>query len=96
MNADFLKFLEGIDGNQLLNTTQSFLSKGMAAGWKGYEQLANKAKSSRDDKARLEEENCKLREENERLKTHSKQLTCQVQSLTKQCTNQKMVMDALK
>lgn len=68
MNADFLKFLEGIDGNQLLNTTQSFLSKGMAAGWKGYEQLANKAKSSRDDKARLEEENCKLREENERLK----------------------------
>jgi hypothetical protein len=68
VNADFLKFLEGIDGNQLLNTTQSFLSKGMAAGWKGYEQLANKAKSSRDDKARLEEENCKLREENERLK----------------------------
>jgi predicted nuclease with TOPRIM domain len=60
---------------------QSFLSKGIAAGQKGYEQLANEAKSSRDEKVRLEEENRKLRKENERLKNHSTQLTGQVQSL---------------
>jgi chromosome segregation ATPase len=37
-----------------------------------------------------------LREENEKLKNQSRQLASQVQTLTGQCTNQKMMMDALK
>jgi hypothetical protein len=37
VNADFLKSLEGLDGNQLLTAMHSFLSKGIAAGRKGYE-----------------------------------------------------------
>jgi chromosome segregation ATPase len=93
--ADFLNSLEGHDGNQLLKTMHSFLSKGIIASRKGFEQITNEAKISRDEKV-LEEENCKLREENERLKDHSKQLASQVQNLTEQCSNQNTAMDALK
>jgi chromosome segregation ATPase len=75
---------------------QSFLSKGIIAGQKGFEKLANEAKVSREEKILLEEENCKLREENERLKNHSQQLASQVRTLTGKCPNQKTAMDALK
>jgi uncharacterized protein YlxW (UPF0749 family) len=94
--VDFLQSLEGLNGNQLLRMMQSFLSKGIIAGQKGFEQLANEAKVSREEKILLEEENCKLRKENERLKNHSQQLASQVQTLTRQCSNQKTAMDALK
>jgi hypothetical protein len=50
---------------------QSFLSKGINAGQKGSEQIANEAKVSREEKILLEEENSKLRAENERPKNHS-------------------------
>jgi peptidoglycan hydrolase CwlO-like protein len=75
---------------------QSFLSKGITAGQKGFEKIANEAKVFREEKKLLEEENPMLREENERLKNHSQQLAGQVQTLSGQCTNQKTTMDALK
>jgi peptidoglycan hydrolase CwlO-like protein len=75
---------------------QSFLSKGIAAGQKGFERVVNEAKVSHEEKSLLEEENRKLHEENERLKNQSRQLTSQVQTLTKKCSNQKTTMDALK
>jgi predicted nuclease with TOPRIM domain len=52
----------------------------VAAGQKGLEQLEVEMKTSRGEKALLEEENRKLREENERLKSQSQQLTGQVQT----------------
>jgi peptidoglycan hydrolase CwlO-like protein len=75
---------------------QSFLSKGITAGQKGFEQIANEAKVFREEKKVLEEENRKLREENVRLKNHSQQLANQVQTLTGQFTNKKTAIDALK
>jgi hypothetical protein len=37
--------MEGLSGSQLLDVMQSFLSKGMAAGCKGYERLASEVLS---------------------------------------------------
>jgi chromosome segregation ATPase len=89
----FLNSLENLDGKQLLDIMQSFLSKGIVAGRKGYEKITA---DSRADNLRLLEENRKLREENERLKEESKHLTGQVQDLLGQCSKQKTAMDALK
>jgi hypothetical protein len=76
VGADFLNSLENLDGKQLLDIMQSFLSKGIVASRKGYGRIAN---DSRDEKLRLAEENQKLYEENERPKEKNKRLTGQVQ-----------------
>jgi sensor histidine kinase YesM len=80
--ADFLQSLESLNGDELLRMMQSFLSKGIAAGQKGFERVANEAKISHEEKNLLEEENRKLHEENEKLKNQTRQLVRQVQTLT--------------
>jgi chromosome segregation ATPase len=96
MIVEFLHSLEGLNGKQLLKTMQSLLSKGVAAGQKGIEQIKAKVRVSRNEKALLEKENRKLREENAKLKNRSWQFGGQVETLTGQCSKQKTAIDALK
>jgi hypothetical protein len=86
VTAAFLHSLEGLNSKQLLKMMQSLLSKGVADGQKGLEQMEVEVRASHDGKALLEEENCTLREENEKLKNQSQQLSSQVQTLTGQCS----------
>jgi cell division protein FtsB len=72
---------------------QSFLSKGMIVGRKGYERVMN---DSREEKLRLADENRRLREENEKLKKENQRFSGQSQDLTVQCSKQKTAMDVLK
>jgi chromosome segregation ATPase len=85
-----------LGGDQLLKVMHFLLSRGVAAGQKGLEQLEVEMKTSRDEKLALEDDNRKLREENERLKIQSQELTGQVKTLTGQCSKQKTAIDALK
>jgi polyhydroxyalkanoate synthesis regulator protein len=94
--ADFIRSLEDLKGEELLQLMQTFLSKDVAACQKGFERIANDAKASLADKKLLEEENRKLRDENERLKNQSHQLSEQVKTLTDQRTKQQIAIDALK
>jgi hypothetical protein len=48
--ADFLQTLENLNVNQLLQMMQSFLSKGITAGQKGFEQMAHEVKVFREEK----------------------------------------------
>jgi predicted nucleic acid-binding Zn-ribbon protein len=94
--ADFIRSLEDLKGEELLQLMQTFLSKGVAACQKGFERIASDAKALLADKKLLEEENRKLRDENERLKNQSRQLNEQVKTLTDQRTKQQTAIDALK
>jgi predicted nuclease with TOPRIM domain len=94
--VDSLRSLGGLNDNQLLRMMQSLLSKGVTTSREGLEPLEIEMKTSRDEKAALEEENRKLHEENERMKIQSRELTGQVKTLTGQCSKQKTAMDTLK
>lgn len=57
MNVDFRQSLEGLSGNQLLQMMKSFLSKGISAVQKGFEQIANEVMVFREEKNLIEEKN---------------------------------------
>jgi hypothetical protein len=50
MLADFLQSLESLNGVELLQMMQSFLSKGIDACQKGFERVASEAKASLEEK----------------------------------------------
>jgi hypothetical protein len=57
VNVDFRQSLEGLSGNQLLQMMKSFLSKGISAVQKGFEQIANEVMVFREEKNLIEEKN---------------------------------------
>jgi phage shock protein A len=86
---DFVHSLEGLNAEELVKMMQSFLSKGDAACQKGFERVADEAKTSLEEKKLLENKNRRLREENEKLKEQSRRLK-------DQSAKQHTAIDALK
>jgi chromosome segregation ATPase len=87
--SDFDQSLEGLSAEELMKMMRSFLSKGIAACQKGFERVADEAKTSLEERKLLENENHRLREENDKLKEQSRQLT-------DQSMEQQTAIDALK
>jgi hypothetical protein len=70
--ADLIQYLEGMNGEELLQLMQTFISKRVVACQKGFKRITGDAKASLADKKLLEEENRKLRDKNEKLKNQSR------------------------
>jgi chromosome segregation ATPase len=87
--SDFDQSLEGLSAEELMKMMRSFLSKGIAACQKGFERVADEAKTPLEERKLLENENHRLREENDKLKEQSRQLT-------DQSMKQQTAIDALK